>query len=392
MGLSAIIAQLCIVSWCVTTMLYDPVFASKQKCFCDFPAIFNFGDSNSDTGGLAAGFPTALSPPYGETFFGEPAGRFSDGRLIIDFIAKSLGLPFLSPYLDSLGNKFVKGANFATAGSTIRLLYTNIIPSGQFSPFFLDAQFTQFVRLKFTSQKAKKRGRSGYAITPKDKDFKKALYTFDIGQNDLNAVFLETLSLDKVIESVPDIVQNFARNFQDIYNISGGKTFWIHNTGPIGCLPVILSLLPSTIEKDEAGCAKPFNEVAQYFNSVLKQATLNLSNQFPSAAITYVDVYSVKYSLFAHPHKYGFDHPFVTCCGYGGGEYNYDNNVTCGGTTTANGTKICVGSCQQPSNRVIWDGVHYTEAANRFVFDRIVTGDFSDPPRSLRKSCFTSTI
>lgn len=52
---------------------------------CDFPAIYNFGDSNSDTGGGSAAFyPTG--PPCGETFFNRPAGRGSDGRLLIDFI------------------------------------------------------------------------------------------------------------------------------------------------------------------------------------------------------------------------------------------------------------------------------------------------------------------
>lgn len=54
---------------------------------CGFPAIFNFGDSNSDTGGLSAAFGQA-PPPNGITFFHTPAGRFSDGRLVIDFIGK----------------------------------------------------------------------------------------------------------------------------------------------------------------------------------------------------------------------------------------------------------------------------------------------------------------
>lgn len=53
---------------------------------CHFPAIFNFGDSNSDTGGLAAAFPHAVSEPYGETFFHETVGRYSDGRVLLDFI------------------------------------------------------------------------------------------------------------------------------------------------------------------------------------------------------------------------------------------------------------------------------------------------------------------
>jgi hypothetical protein len=47
--------------------------------------VFNFGDSNSDTGGFWAAFP-AQPPPFGVTYFGRPTGRASDGRLVIDFI------------------------------------------------------------------------------------------------------------------------------------------------------------------------------------------------------------------------------------------------------------------------------------------------------------------
>lgn len=59
--------------------------ASSRECH--FPAIYNFGDSNSDTGGLSAAFGQA-GAPSGETFFHQPAGRYCDGRLIIDFIGK----------------------------------------------------------------------------------------------------------------------------------------------------------------------------------------------------------------------------------------------------------------------------------------------------------------
>jgi len=54
---------------------------------CHFPAVFNFGDSNSDTGAVSAAF-GRVPPPYGETFFGQPSGRYCDGRLIIDFLGK----------------------------------------------------------------------------------------------------------------------------------------------------------------------------------------------------------------------------------------------------------------------------------------------------------------
>ncbi|KAL5558406.1 hypothetical protein UlMin_034617 [Ulmus minor] len=339
---------------CVLLSSTNPVFAQKS---CDFPAIFNFGDSNSDTGGLASAFPSFIGPPYGETYFGKPAGRFSDGRLVIDFIAKSFDLPYLSAYLNSLGTNFKHGANFATYASPITLPKIVIPTSGGYSPFYLYIQYTQF----------------------------NALYTFDIGQNDLAEGILGNLSVQQVNTSVPDIINRFTADFMNIYNISGGRSYWIHNTGPLGCLPYILTAFPSA-ERDEFGCAKPYNQIAQHFNYMLKQAIVQLRKDFPLAAITYVDIYSVKYSLFTDPHKYGFELPLVACCGYGG-KYNYSSSVRCGGTITVNGSQIFVGSCERPSVRVNWDGIHYTEAANAFVFDKISTGAFSDPPVPLHKAC-----
>jgi hypothetical protein len=61
------------------------------------PAYFVFGDSLVDVGNnnylpLAA---HANFPPYGETFFRKPTGRFSDGRNVGDFIGKSWLLLFI---------------------------------------------------------------------------------------------------------------------------------------------------------------------------------------------------------------------------------------------------------------------------------------------------------
>ncbi|GFP90886.1 GDSL esterase/lipase at3g48460 [Phtheirospermum japonicum] len=55
--------------------------------------------------------------PYGSTFFHRPTNRYSDGRLVIDFVAQALSLPFLPPYLDQKADKS-SGVNFAVAGST----------------------------------------------------------------------------------------------------------------------------------------------------------------------------------------------------------------------------------------------------------------------------------
>lgn len=52
-----------------------------------YPAIFNFGDSNSDTGELVAAGIESLEPPHGQSYFQTPSGRYCDGRLIIDFLS-----------------------------------------------------------------------------------------------------------------------------------------------------------------------------------------------------------------------------------------------------------------------------------------------------------------
>ncbi|XP_058783858.1 GDSL esterase/lipase At5g45910-like [Vicia villosa] len=86
-----------------------------------YQAIFNFGDSTSDTGNSA--FDHAQmdkNSPYGSTYFKHPSGRLCNGRLIIDFIAEAYGLPFLPPYrnITQSQDDIKKGVNFAYAGST----------------------------------------------------------------------------------------------------------------------------------------------------------------------------------------------------------------------------------------------------------------------------------
>lgn len=57
-------------------------------------ALFIFGDSFLDAGNNnyinTSTLDQANFPPYGQTFFGLPTGRFSDGRLISDFIGEMI--------------------------------------------------------------------------------------------------------------------------------------------------------------------------------------------------------------------------------------------------------------------------------------------------------------
>lgn len=81
MGLGALFLGFFFLSCVVCVKSVEP----KTSPTCTFPAIYNFGDSNSDTGGISASF-VPIPAPYGQGFFHKPSGRDCDGRLIIDFI------------------------------------------------------------------------------------------------------------------------------------------------------------------------------------------------------------------------------------------------------------------------------------------------------------------
>ena len=48
--------------------------------------LFVFGDSYADTGNSRRSTAVSWKPPYGTTFPGKPAGRFSDGRVLTDYL------------------------------------------------------------------------------------------------------------------------------------------------------------------------------------------------------------------------------------------------------------------------------------------------------------------
>ncbi|KAG2300526.1 hypothetical protein Bca52824_036998 [Brassica carinata] len=315
-------------TWLLLCLLTVTTAAPVQRK-CTFPAIYNFGDSNSDTGGISAAF-EPISAPYGQGFFHKPAGRDSDGRLTIDFIAERVGVPYLSAYLNSLGSNFRHGANFATGGSTIRRQNETIFQYG-ISPFSLDMQIAQFNQFKARSAElfSQTKIRSEREKLPRPEEFAKALYTFDIGQNDLSVGF-RTMSVDQLKATIPDIVSHLASAVRTIYQ-QGGRTFWIHNTGPFGCLPVNMFYMgtPAPGYLDKSGCVKAQNEMAMEFNRNLKETVANLRKELNQAAITSVDMESEQY-----------------------------RNLRC--------------PMLEPAKAVSWDGVHYTEAANKYVADRLL--------------------
>ncbi|KAL8171700.1 hypothetical protein V2J09_023504 [Rumex salicifolius] len=338
----------------------------------NYPAVFNFGDSNSDTGDVIAGLGLSLSNPYGQAYFGNQTSRFCNGRLIVDFLMLGMNLPFLNGYLDSLGNpNFHRGANFAAGGSTIHPATANSI-----CPFSFGVQVAQFLHFKARVLAFLSQSKKLDKYIPSEDYFYKGLYMFDIGQNDLAGAFYSK-SYEDVVASIPAYLAEFQAGVQRLYIEGGARNFWIHNTGPLGCLAQnIAKFGTSKSNLDEIGCVQTHNKAAKIFNQQLYELVHKLQGQYSDIKITYVDVFSIKSDLIRNHSKYGFEEPIMVCCGYGGPPLNYDNRVGCGRNVILNGTSVTAKGCSESKRYVNWDGIHYTEAANQHVASQILTGNY----------------
>lgn len=91
------------------------------------PALYVFGDSTVDCGtnnyiNTTQAF-RGNFPPYGKDFFKNPTGRFSNGRVIVDFIVEYAGKPLIPPFLEPNAD-LSHGANFGSGGAGV-LVETN---------------------------------------------------------------------------------------------------------------------------------------------------------------------------------------------------------------------------------------------------------------------------
>ncbi|KAM7271585.1 hypothetical protein ACFE04_030799 [Oxalis oulophora] len=331
--------------------------------------IFNFGDSNSDTGGLVAGLGYPVNPPNGRLFFHKSStGRLCDGRLVIDFLCQSLNTRLLTPYLDSLsGTSFENGANFAIVGSSTLPKYV---------PFNLNIQVMQFHHFKARTLELDPAEGSGNSLHDQEM-FRNALYMIDIGQNDLADSFAKNLTYAEVTERIPSIIAEIKDAVKALYD-QGGRKFWIHNTGPLGCIPQKLSVVQDK-DLDSHGCLSSYNNAARLFNEALLRLCQEMRSELKDATIVHVDIYTIKYDLIANATKYGFSSPLMACCGFGGPPYNYNIKLTCGNT----GHNVC----NEQTKFISWDGIHYTEAANAIVAQKILSMNHSTPRTSFDFFC-----
>ncbi|CAM6105959.1 unnamed protein product [Calypogeia fissa] len=401
---SGVLPRLVMVS--LLLVAFAVVMPSRVDASC-FPALFNFGDSQSDTGGIQATFPSYTPAeyfPYGETFFESPQNRYCDGRLLIDFLAEGLGLPFLDPYLQSVTSDFKHGANFATAGATVR-------PVTYLSPFFLPIQVGQFLsfrkgvldmwnKKKWTWARSSTDVKSAGGFRaerlnrlPPPEAFEKALYTINIGGNDYTFGYTKGKTTDEVKEYLPEVVDGIANAIHRIHNEANGRYFMVWDMEPQGCLPYMKTLIwHEDKDRNEMDCLPKYNEAAIFMNDLLNSTLARLREQYTDSTIIFLSTYQMKMDIFRDPHKAGFKTIDKACCGIPN-RWHYDLRVACGQTNTIDNVTLAYEACSDPSEYVVWDGVHTTEAANRYQAKKILSGKYLYPPfTKLTEGCDLSTL
>ncbi|KAI9096300.1 hypothetical protein K1719_026019 [Acacia pycnantha] len=292
-----------------------------------FTSIFTFGDSLTDTGNLYfSSQPPPPNPcfhhPYGKTYYHQPTGRCSDGRLIIDFIAESIGIPLVKPYL-SIKNEKEKnlnkeeGVNFAVIGATA-----------------LDVRFYE-----------------------------------DIGIHNCPTNDSLITQLGWFKELLPSLCNSSSSCDEGLINV-GAKTLMVPGNLPIGCNAIYLTLYQSKHKKDydDAGCLVWLNKFAKHCNQRLQSELNRIQVLHPHANIIYADYYNAALPLYHSPTKFGFITSLSACCG-SGGAYNYNASAMCG----EEGVK----ACDDPSKHISWDGLHLTEAAYRLMAQALVNRPYA---------------
>ncbi|KAL2899941.1 hypothetical protein RDABS01_025023 [Bienertia sinuspersici] len=320
-----------------------------SKLATQFEAIYNFGDSISDTGNFINVPAGANSPykslPYGKTY--HPTGRASDGLLIVDYIATHFHLPLLNPYL-ATGSDFKTGANFAVIGATAN--------GGDYS---LAKQLDWF----------KSHLNSTFANNPTaiQEKLKKSLVLMgEIGGNDFNGPFFQGQTIEQVSKLVPGVVKTIKDAVEEVISL-GASNIVVPGNFAIGCVPIYLAKFATndSSKYDNLQCLKDYNDFSNSYNQELKQAIQQLQQAHPEVAIVYADYYSALISVITQAPGLGIenDGSKKACCGSGNNPYNFGDKG-CGSP----GAPVC----EDPSKRINWDGVHMTQQGNKCVANELL--------------------
>ncbi|PNT76528.1 GDSL esterase/lipase At1g28600 [Brachypodium distachyon] len=337
-----------------------------------YNAMFNLGDSTSDTGNLCPDgrllltgvFGIFARPPYGNTYFGKPTCLCSDGRVNVDFLSQALGLPFLTPSL-AHGKDFRQGANMAIVGGTARDYDTSAYTG-------YDVNLNGSMK---NQMEALQRLLPSICGTPQNcKDYlAKSLFVFQLGENDYSLQLINGATVDEASKNMPIIVSTITSGVEKLITL-GAVHIVVSNIAPLGCYPMYLFIFQSSNKSDydENGCLRNYNILFNRHNALLRISLSKLQKKHRRIRIMYADLASHFYHIVLDPRKFGFKTVLTSCCGKADSPNGFDLEALCG----MDGASVC----HEPWGHLTWDGMHPSDAANERVANGWLNGPYSQPP------------
>uniref|UniRef100_A0A0C9QWL3 TSA: Wollemia nobilis Ref_Wollemi_Transcript_3968_1463 transcribed RNA sequence n=1 Tax=Wollemia nobilis TaxID=56998 RepID=A0A0C9QWL3_9CONI len=321
----------CIPSRTVLLSIILYLFAVRA-CAEKAQALFVFGDSYADTGNRNPFNQSENQPwrrPYGFSWPGFPAGRFSSGKIQTDFWAEILGLPSPIAYelLRSHGchkdaTKISSGVNFAVGGS-------GIFHSFGFTP--VPYQVEQFKKLIAGSREfdPQKLSRSIVLISVVGND-----YLSFAKRTNGSIKGLEDL-VKPVVSGIVDVVKNLYR--------SGLRNFAVSNMGAIRCGPGI----------DRTSFDSIYCHIAVLHGKLLRDGVHRLRSDLEGLSIIIAELSSAFNHVFSNPTHYDFEDVFLPCC------VGKEGKGKCAEVDERGRALFEV--CDNIKKKFFWDPVHLTE-------------------------------
>ncbi|KAG6549622.1 hypothetical protein Mapa_008600 [Marchantia paleacea] len=335
------------------------------------PALFSFGDSSSDVGNNNYLLdPPALSRanfiPYGRAFFNpqNPTGRASDGRILIDFIAEHLGLPYLRPFLEPGFADYSKGVGFASAGSGFMpgtLTSIDAIWNGSYQVINMPEQLDQFRLVK-----ASLIANNGTAIT--EHVLGNAIYYISSGTNDVvfdydsNATVRELYTIDQYLDLLIEAVEDTVKALYE----EGGRKIVVSGMTPYGCSPSQAATMPGF------ACNDTTSEFGKLFGSKFPAMRHRLQISCPFATVVNTNPYDIFEDVIKNGSAYGYTKQSLACCGIG----TLNSDAAGCGIIDESGNPL-YNLCTQGEVReyVFWDFAHPTESVNQLLGELFFSGD-----------------
>ncbi|EYU35460.1 hypothetical protein ABFS82_10G050900 [Erythranthe guttata] len=303
--------------------------------------MFVFGDSYADTGNVRKALGNSWKEPYGTTFPGKPAGRFSDGRVLTDYIANFLGLKSPIAYIwTKFGGKLAKlqyGTNFAYGGSGVFDTLGNVLPNMTTQIDFLEKLTNNSVCTAL--------------------DLHSSVVLVSLAGNDY-AAFLANGGTNQGLQTfIPIVINQLSLNLKRLQKMGAAKVI-VTALEPLGCLPRI------TLSSSFQQCNATQNVAVNYHNLLLQQSVAKLNNDTNSSTFFILDLYNSFTTVIEQKGdsqgNLKFETPLKPCC------MGVSEKYSCG-SVDEKGVKMYT-VCSDPKTAFFWDSSHPTEAGWHAVY------------------------